>query len=42
MKLFFKPALTAKWLSGKGLDGHLNCGGERFPVIRFAALLRWQ
>ena len=26
MKLLFKPALTAKWPSGKGLGGHLNCG----------------
>ena len=37
MKLLFKPALTAKWPSDKGLGGHLNRGAGRFPVIRFAA-----
>ena len=36
-KQVFKPALTANWLSGKGLGGLLNCGRARFPVIRFAA-----
>ena len=38
MKLFFKPALTAKWPSGKGLGGHLNCGEKRFAVIRFGRI----
>src|SRR6202142_2146461 len=40
MKLLFKPALTAKWPSGKDLHRHLNRGARRFPVIRFAPVLR--
>ena len=37
-----KRALTAKCPPDKGLGGRLNWGAQRFPVIRFAALLRWQ
>jgi eukaryotic-like serine/threonine-protein kinase len=40
MKLLFKPALTAKWPSGNDLHRHLNRGVRRFPVIRFAPVLR--
>ena len=40
MKLLFKPALTGKWPSGKGLGRCLNRDGDRFIVIRFAATSR--
>ena len=39
MKLLFKPALTAKWPSDKGLGGHLNCACGAISRDKICALL---